>query len=57
MKPAHSLLLTAAALALLAGHAHTQVYRVVGPDGRVTFSDKPPASASQGSLLRSKSVV
>lgn len=48
MKPAHSLLLTAAALALLAGHAHAQVYRVVGPDGRVTFSDKPLASASQG---------
>lgn len=22
--------------------AHAQVYRIVGPDGRVTFSDKPP---------------
>jgi glutaredoxin len=23
--------------------AHAQVYRIVGPDGRVTFSDRPPA--------------
>ncbi|RRD57407.1 glutaredoxin family protein [Comamonadaceae bacterium OH2545_COT-014] len=36
-------------LALLtAGAAHAQqVYRVVGPDGRVTFSDKPPAASTQ----------
>jgi glutaredoxin len=24
--------------------AHAQVYRIVGPDGRVTFSDRPPAA-------------
>ena len=23
-----------------------QIYRIVGPDGRVTFSDKPPLEAS-----------
>ncbi|MBG9386784.1 glutaredoxin domain-containing protein [Caenimonas aquaedulcis] len=30
-----------------------QIYRIVGPDGRVTFSDKPPAdgSGSKGSTL------
>ena len=26
------------------------VYRIVGPDGKVTFSDKPPISASQGTV-------
>lgn len=33
--------------ALLLGAASTQaqtIYRIVGPDGKVTFSDKPPAS-------------
>ena len=40
-------LLPVAAFALLAGAAHAQVYRIVGPDGRVSFSDKPPASANQ----------
>lgn len=25
------------------------IYRIVGPDGKVTFSDKPPADASKGS--------
>ncbi len=31
----------------IAGFAHAQtIYRVVGPDGKVTFSDKPPVSAS-----------
>lgn len=35
------------ALAAAAGSAGAQqVYRIVGPDGRVTFSDKPPAEAS-----------
>ena len=28
---------------LLAAAAQAQVYRVVGPDGRVTYSDQPPA--------------
>ena len=31
-----------ACAALGAGVAHAQVYRIVGPDGRVTFSDRPP---------------
>ena len=26
------------------------VYRIVGPDGKVTFSDKPPVSAEQGKV-------
>ena len=47
MKSARSLLLRLAALALFASAAQAQVYRVVGPDGRVTFSDKPPVNASQ----------
>lgn len=29
-------------LALATGSAVAQVYRIVGPDGRVTFSDQPP---------------
>ena len=33
-----------AALALLAGTASAQVYRSVGPDGKVIYSDKPPAA-------------
>lgn len=35
----------AIALATLACAASAQVYRIVGPDGKVTFSDKPPADA------------
>ena len=36
-----------AVLMLAAGQAHAQtVYRVQGPDGRVTFSDKPPVAAA-----------
>ncbi|MEO8122372.1 MAG: glutaredoxin family protein [Rhodoferax sp.] len=32
----------------MAGQAQAQtVYRVVGPDGKVTFSDKPPAASEQ----------
>ena len=42
-----------AATALMAsaslGQAQT-VYRIVGPDGKVTFSDKPPASTDQGKV-------
>ena len=30
-------------LSLWGAAAHAQVYRIVGPDGRVTFSDRPPA--------------
>jgi glutaredoxin len=32
-----------AGVALWGAVAHAQVYRSVGPDGRVTFSDRPPA--------------
>ena len=44
-------LLGALALALL-GHASMAqpVYKIVGPDGKVTFSDKPPASADKGKV-------
>lgn len=36
-----------AALLLAAGQAPAQtIYRVVGPDGKVTFSDKPPVAAA-----------
>lgn len=36
-----------AAAALFAPQANAQqVYRIVGPDGRVTFSDKPPTDAN-----------
>lgn len=31
--------------ALWSAAANAQVYRIVGPDGRVTFSDRPPAEA------------
>ncbi|HYD76247.1 glutaredoxin family protein [Ramlibacter sp.] len=42
-----ALRLAALALALAAGAAGAQqVYRIVGPDGRVTFSDKPPADVT-----------
>ncbi|MET4580147.1 glutaredoxin family protein [Ottowia thiooxydans] len=42
--PAHCL--AAVLAALLVGHVAQaqQLYRSVGPDGRVTYSDKPPAS-------------
>lgn len=50
MKPASQLLsvLALTALASLAVQAQT-VYRIVGPDGKVTFSDKPPV-ADQGKI-------
>ena len=34
-----------ASAALWGACAHAQVYRIVGPDGKVTFSDRPPADA------------
>lgn len=40
--------LCAALLALACNPAQAQaVYRIVGPDGKVTFSDKPPATAAK----------
>ncbi len=38
-------LLVAAALLVLAGPAHA-VYKVVGPDGKVTYTDTPPVDTS-----------
>nr|WP_295781296.1 glutaredoxin family protein [Rhodoferax sp.] len=44
-------LLGSAALLCSFGVAQAQaVYRIVGPDGKVTFSDKPPVSAQQGKV-------
>ncbi len=42
------------ALALLGQASLAQpVYKIVGPDGKVTFSDKPPASADKGKVAAS----
>ena len=43
-------LLVAAALCCVAGVQAQTIYRIVGPDGKVTFSDKPPVSAEQGKV-------
>lgn len=57
MKNAHrphrtALLAVAATLALLPALAPAQaIYRIVGPDGRVTFSDKPPTSNEKATAL------
>ena len=50
-KPSLAVILAAATLcgATFGVQAQT-VYRIVGPDGKVTFSDKPPASAEQGKI-------
>lgn len=41
-----------AALALGGGVAQGQtIYRIVGPDGKISFSDKPPAQGSQAKAL------
>ncbi|MEO7106744.1 MAG: glutaredoxin domain-containing protein [Rhodoferax sp.] len=46
-----SFLLGSAVLLCTLGIAQAQaVYRIVGPDGKVTFSDKPPVTASQGKV-------
>lgn len=43
-------LLASAALACTVGAQAQTVYRIVGADGKVTFSDKPPVSAEQGKI-------
>ena len=35
-----------ACIALISSTAHAQVYRIVGPDGRVTYSDRPASSSA-----------
>ena len=45
-------LAVAAILALIPPLASAQaIFRIVGPDGRVTFSDKPPASSEKATAL------
>ena len=47
-----ALLAAVAVLALIPVLAPAQgIYRIVGPDGRVTFSDKPPTSSEKASTL------
>ena len=41
------------ALSALAGQAQT-VYRIVGPDGKVSFSDKPPAPKDNASATNAR---
>lgn len=49
-------LLATLALALLSQASMAQpVYKIVGPDGKVTFSDKPPPSADKGKVATSNS--
>ena len=45
-----ALLLGSAALFCAQGAQAQAVYRIVGPDGKVTFSDKPPVNAQQGKV-------
>ena len=44
------LLAGAAALVFASGAQAQTVYRIVGADGKVTFSDKPPVNADQGKV-------
>jgi glutaredoxin len=50
MKLSISSLLIAAALGATMGAQAQTIYRIVGTDGKVTFSDKPPVSAEQGKV-------
>jgi glutaredoxin len=42
------LLATGALLVLACTGLHAEVYRIVGPDGRITYSDKPPVEGAKG---------
>lgn len=54
VRAAAALAATCAAAALLAATAHAQqVYRIVGPDGRVTFSDRAPTADAEGKAIGS----
>lgn len=45
-------LAVAAGLALLSAVSSAQpIYRIVGPDGRISFSDKPPAASDKATTL------
>ena len=41
---------SAAWLCAAVGAQSQTVYRIVGPDGKITFSDKPPVNAEQGKV-------
>lgn len=46
-----AMLLFGGSLVFMALPSHAQqVYRIVGPDGKVTFSDQPPPTASAGKI-------
>lgn len=46
-----AMLLLGGSLIFMALPSHAQqVYRIVGPDGKVTFSDQPPPAASSGKV-------
>ncbi|WP_029708946.1 glutaredoxin domain-containing protein [Rhodoferax saidenbachensis] len=45
-----ALLAGSALLSFTTGTQAQTIYRIVGADGKVTFSDKPPASADQGKI-------
>ena len=52
-KPLLAPLLASLLMALVSVHAQAQgVYRIVGPDGKVTFSDRPPADATTAQPAR-----
>ncbi len=48
--PAWALLLGSATLLCTAGAQAQTIYRIVGADGKVTFSDKAPVSTEQGKI-------
>lgn len=51
MRPTLFTTLACAALALAVGNAQAQtVYRIVGPDGKVSFSDQPPPPSSKAKV-------
>jgi glutaredoxin len=53
-KPLTAPLLASLLMTLACASAQAQgVYRIVGPDGKVTFSDRPPADASSAQPARS----
>lgn len=43
--------------ALFVTMAHAQVYRIVGPDGKVTFSDQPPVASSNAKVSTGNSAA
>lgn len=56
-KPLFAPLLATLLMTLGSANAQAQsVYRIVGPDGKVTFSDRPPADATSAQAARAPSV-